>query len=87
MTSIHHLVLLYNDISDNPPLGNTCLFLQNSSSPVAIKSITKKNLSKSHNLLGKEIKILKVTISIIIPSNCCRSFVKKAVSNFQKAIF
>ncbi|XP_032781426.2 serine/threonine-protein kinase ULK2 [Daphnia magna] len=32
---------------------------KNSSSPVAIKSITKKNLSKSHNLLGKEIKILK----------------------------
>ena len=27
--------------------------------PVAIKKITKKNLSKSHNLLGKEIKILK----------------------------
>ncbi|XP_014669173.1 PREDICTED: serine/threonine-protein kinase unc-51-like [Priapulus caudatus] len=27
--------------------------------PVAIKSITKKNLSKSQNLLGKEIKILK----------------------------
>jgi len=26
---------------------------------VAIKSITKKNISKSHNLLGKEIKILK----------------------------
>lgn len=29
-------------------------------SSVAIKSIAKKNLSKSHNLLGKEIKILKV---------------------------
>uniref|UniRef100_A0A2R5LJ83 Putative serine/threonine-protein kinase unc-51 n=1 Tax=Ornithodoros turicata TaxID=34597 RepID=A0A2R5LJ83_9ACAR len=27
--------------------------------PVAIKSITKKNLAKSQNLLGKEIKILK----------------------------
>lgn len=26
---------------------------------VAIKSITKKNLAKSQNLLGKEIKILK----------------------------
>lgn len=34
---------------------------QNPGSPVAIKSITKKNLSKSHNLLGKEIKILKVS--------------------------
>ncbi|EEC11130.1 conserved hypothetical protein [Ixodes scapularis] len=29
--------------------------------PVAIKSITKKNLAKSQNLLGKEIKILKVS--------------------------
>ncbi|XP_047469966.1 serine/threonine-protein kinase ULK2-like isoform X1 [Penaeus chinensis] len=27
---------------------------------VAIKSITKKNIAKSQNLLGKEIKILKV---------------------------
>ncbi|CAD7081347.1 unnamed protein product [Hermetia illucens] len=27
--------------------------------PVAIKSITKKSLAKSQNLLGKEIKILK----------------------------
>jgi len=27
---------------------------------VAIKAITKKNLAKSQNLLGKEIKILKV---------------------------
>uniref|UniRef100_A0A914VAB2 Protein kinase domain-containing protein n=1 Tax=Plectus sambesii TaxID=2011161 RepID=A0A914VAB2_9BILA len=27
--------------------------------PIAIKSIAKKNLSKSKNLLGKEIKILK----------------------------
>ena len=33
---------------------------QNPNATVAIKSITKKNLSKSHNLLGKEIKILKV---------------------------
>ena len=28
---------------------------------VAIKAITKKNLAKSQNLLGKEIKILKVS--------------------------
>ncbi|ROT70493.1 hypothetical protein C7M84_011222 [Penaeus vannamei] len=28
---------------------------------VAIKSITKKNIAKSQNLLGKEIKILKVS--------------------------
>lgn len=33
--------------------------------PVAIKSITKKNLSKSKNLLTKEIKILKVRLSIL----------------------
>ena len=30
---------------------------------VAIKAITKKNLAKSQNLLGKEIKILKVCIT------------------------
>lgn len=52
--------VLCNDISDNLAFGQH-LCLQNSSSPVAIKSITKKNLSKSHNLLGKEIKILKVS--------------------------
>lgn len=32
---------------------------QNPNFVVAIKSITKKNLAKSQNLLGKEIKILK----------------------------
>lgn len=32
---------------------------------VAIKSITKKNLAKSQNLLGKEIKILKVGLEIL----------------------
>ena len=36
------------------------LFLQAPSNVVAIKAITKKNLAKSQNLLGKEIKILKV---------------------------
>ena len=36
--------------------------IQNSNMTVAIKSITKKNISKSHNLLGKEIKILKVKV-------------------------
>ena len=35
------------------------LFLQAPSNVVAIKAITKKNLAKSQNLLGKEIKILK----------------------------
>nr|CAD7590341.1 unnamed protein product [Timema genevievae] len=33
---------------------------KNPSFVVAIKSITKKNLAKSQNLLGKEIKILKI---------------------------
>lgn len=33
--------------------------LQRPNFPVAIKSITKKSLAKSQNLLGKEIKILK----------------------------
>ncbi|CAG9826584.1 unnamed protein product [Diabrotica balteata] len=32
---------------------------ENPSCTVAIKSITKKSLAKSQNLLGKEIKILK----------------------------
>lgn len=35
------------------------LYLQKPNFPVAIKSITKKSLAKSQNLLGKEIKILK----------------------------
>lgn len=35
------------------------LFSQKPNFPVAIKSITKKSLAKSQNLLGKEIKILK----------------------------
>ena len=35
------------------------LLLQAPSNVVAIKAITKKNLAKSQNLLGKEIKILK----------------------------
>lgn len=33
---------------------------------VAIKSITKKNLAKSQSLLGKEIKILKVSSTLHI---------------------
>lgn len=33
---------------------------------VAIKSITKKNLAKSQSLLGKEIKILKVSCTLHI---------------------
>ena len=37
-------------------------FLQRPNQIVAIKAITKKNLAKSQNLLGKEIKILKVRI-------------------------
>ena len=40
------------------------IFLQAPSNVVAIKAITKKNLAKSQNLLGKEIKILKVMLNI-----------------------
>lgn len=40
-------------------LNSTLCFLQKPNFPVAIKSITKKSLAKSQNLLGKEIKILK----------------------------
>ena len=35
---------------------------------VAIKAIAKKNLAKSQNLLGKEIKILKVSTFVV--NNC-----------------
>ena len=44
-------------------------FLQRPSQVVAIKAITKKNISKSQNLLSKEIKILKVRIGNIYMSN------------------
>lgn len=46
------------------------LFCQKHECPVAIKSITKKNLAKSQNLLGKEIKILKVSDGQLL-SICC----------------
>lgn len=36
------------------------ILFQDTNFTVAIKSIAKKNLIKSQNLLGKEIKILKV---------------------------
>ena len=36
-------------------------YFQAPNSVVAIKAIAKKNLAKSQNLLGKEIKILKVS--------------------------
>ncbi|KAI8507255.1 Serine/threonine-protein kinase ulk2 [Branchiostoma belcheri] len=49
-------------------------------SPVAIKCISKKNLSKSHALLGKEIKILKelqhehiVSLLDCVASRCTRN--------------
>ena len=38
-----------------------CKFLQKREQAVAIKVITKKNLSKAQNLLTKEINILKVS--------------------------
>lgn len=40
-------------------LTETVFYFQKPNFPVAIKSITKKSLAKSQNLLGKEIKILK----------------------------
>lgn len=40
--------------------SNTVFLFQKTDWEVAIKSINKKNLSKSQILLGKEIKILKV---------------------------
>lgn len=40
---------------------NLFVFLKKTDWEVAIKSINKKNLTKSQILLGKEIKILKVT--------------------------
>lgn len=43
------------------PPTNRLFYLQEPSRTVAIKSITKKSLAKSQNLLGKEIKILKVS--------------------------
>ena len=39
---------------------------QSPHSVVAIKAIAKKNLAKSQNLLGKEIKILKVRIHSLV---------------------
>ena len=50
---ISTLFLCFLDLSSHS-------FLQAPSNVVAIKAITKKNLAKSQNLLGKEIKILKV---------------------------
>jgi hypothetical protein len=38
---------------------------------VAIKAITKKNLAKSQNLLGKEIKILKVSVKFLMILYLC----------------
>jgi hypothetical protein len=42
-------------------INNALFMFQSPSCVVAIKRITKKNLAKSQNLLGKEIKILKVS--------------------------
>ena len=43
------------------PIEHFAFFFQKHDFVVAIKSITKKNLAKSQNLLSKEIKILKVS--------------------------
>lgn len=48
------------------------LFSQKTDWEVAIKSINKKNLSKSQILLGKEIKILKVSVFLMkIETSIC----------------
>ncbi len=43
---------------------NAVFHFQRPNHVVAIKAITKKNLAKSQNLLGKEIKILKVSKTV-----------------------
>jgi len=43
---------------------------------VAIKSITKKNIAKSQNLLSKEIKILKVIIRVLVHQSFISSLLK-----------
>lgn len=57
-------------------------FPQKTDWEVAIKSINKKNLSKSQILLGKEIKILKVTVAHIMADP---SLVKGSVKAFPSA--
>ena len=56
----------YADPLINP--GTASLPLQRPRDVVAIKAITKKNLAKSQNLLGKEIKILKVSATSLCGS-------------------
>lgn len=46
------------------PLVPVLCVVQKTDWEVAIKSINKKNLSKSQILLGKEIKILKVSMTL-----------------------
>lgn len=54
-----HCVMLTFDL--NPCLHPSIYVPQKTDWEVAVKSINKKNLSKSQILLGKEIKILKVS--------------------------
>ena len=67
----------FNDISGCRPLKEfhknqlaneifiIIYLLQRPNEVVAIKAIAKKNLAKSQNLLGKEIKILKVSTLLV----------------------
>ena len=59
------MLRLFSIVTYMYPLSSVLCFclLQNHDAVVAIKSITKKNIAKSQNLLSKEIKILKVRLS------------------------
>ena len=56
-------VYLLSTVFDN--LSSFSHSFQRPNETVAIKAIAKKNLAKSQNLLGKEIKILKVRLNFI----------------------
>lgn len=48
-------------VPGSDPRGTPALCFQKHDLEVAVKCINKKNLAKSQTLLGKEIKILKVS--------------------------
>ncbi len=50
---------------------NRCLYSQKHDFEVAVKCIKKKNLAKSQTLLGKEIRILKVSFLITLWVRLC----------------
>lgn len=61
MNGLHTCIMFYKFLG----LTICCIFFfQDPNYVVAIKSISKKSLAKSQNLLGKEIKILKVQFEL-----------------------